>query len=176
MMRRSLPFVLLLIASAASAAEPLRLGADLGMLLHEEASGVRSPLPNLDLRVEQDLSKLLRVSLDYGFSFQDSGSALHAFSQYHRLRLRPELALPVGTHALILGAGPAVALTYSTFSDQGKFVLNTSHLSPGASALAALDVRLPSTTLRAGFELLWIPTRVDLLIGVGASFNVGPHG
>lgn len=167
---------LLLLVSAGAAAGPLspfHAGAELGVLMREEAGGQRTPSPALVLRGSWGRLGPAELSAVYQFAFSVEGAAVRAFSQHHRLHLRPELFLELGAGALSASAGPGVALTYSRYWAEGPdFSTTYPRLLLGGEL--AFSVQLGRTRLRTGVDVTYGENgRVDLLISVGAGFGWG---
>lgn len=150
-----------------------RLGATAGVLLHEVASGNRAPLPTVDLRLERRLAPGWRLELAYGFGLTWGGEVLTATTQLHRLALRPGFVLPFQRSAVVVSLGPAVSATHTDLYQAGAHLTQGTRVQAGASAGAAFEVRLPSTTLRMGLDGVGWLDRVDLVVGLGAMFDLG---
>ena len=172
-MKRLTMLGLLTWCAVAGAQSDWRLGANAGVLLHQEASGNRDPLPSVEVRVEHVFSPWLRADAGYGFGLTWGGPVVSAASQLHRVFVRPEFALPLRTAAVVVAAGPMLAALSSQLSENGTPVVSSWVLRPGFSAGAGFDVHLTHTTLRTGLDVLWMVDRVDLSVTVGAMFDLG---
>jgi hypothetical protein len=167
--------VVLCLAAATSQAAPgqLGLGADVGLMLRDEAAGNRTAVASLSPRLTFGLTDRLNLVGVYGFSFHQEGSLLTAASQYHRLCVRPELLLPMGAARLALGAGPSLQLTHTNYFDKGAAVVGSTSTRLGAVAGIALDVPIDRLTLRAGVDAFFTPGRTDLVIALGGLYSFG---
>lgn len=151
---------------------PIDVGADLGLLMHEEAGGQRSALPALRLVGDLPLAGSWSAGAEYLFAFALEGATIGSFTQYHRLTLRPQFALPLGHAAVTLGVGPTLGLvSWRLSTPTGR--IGTTYLRLLASGELGFEVRLASTHLRAGTGVMWTPGRTDVLISLGATFGVG---
>lgn len=166
---------LLLATSTASAKEvALEVGGDLGLLFRDEAGGNRSVLPFLAPRASYGLTDAVRLAAVYAFSYAWAGGELAAAStQHHRLSLRGEFVLPVKRARFVVGAGPAAVFMHTTLYDRDTSLASTNILRFGAAGSAMLEVPLKEVTLRASTELLVAGFRYDVIVGLGASFDLG---
>jgi hypothetical protein len=142
-------------------------------MLHDEAGGQHSALATFSPRVALGLSQRVNLLASYGFSFAQEGTLLSASSQYHRLSLRPELLIPLGSASLALSLGPALKATHTTYFDKGTAALSGTSWQLGAQSGIALDVKLNAVTVRAGFETLATYGRTDFIVGLGAAYAFG---
>jgi hypothetical protein len=164
--------VLVSLASASAMALPIEAGAELGLLMREEAGGQRSVLPAIKLQGDLPLGTAWSIGGEYVFAFVPEGNAIVAFTQHHRLTVRPQWVLPLGHAALTLGAGPTLALVSFRFSSStGGY--GTTYPRAMATGELGFEVRLASTHLRVGTDVMWSPGRTDLLISLGATFGFG---
>ncbi len=167
---------MLLVASPAlaqSLTPEWRAGGELGLLMRQEAGGQRTPLPALTARLSYDhLPGPLAAGLSYQFAFAREGTVVRSFTQHHRLHLRPQVSLPLGTAFFSLGAGPGLQLSHSSVADaQRSYGALVSRWCAGAEL--AFGVRLGRTQLRTGVDVTYAPGRLDLVVGMGASFGWG---
>src|SRR4051812_13162455 len=98
-----LPLALLVCSPALAA--PV-LGADVALLLKQDASGSATPAPQLTVRARTELASWLELEGNYAFAFTGGGNVATAFTQLHRVGFRPQLVLRLKAGALHLGAGP----------------------------------------------------------------------
>lgn len=172
-MSRALLVTGLLLAGTAGASAPVRVGADVGLLLRQEAGGQRTGLLTGGPRVSFHWGEHLALSGAYGAAWSAEGTAARASSWYHRFTLRPELHLPVRSAAFVLAAGPALTLVRTTLSGGGAPAVSSGYTRVGLSTGAALDVHLRPLVLRAGVDLVWSSGRQDVQVGLGALFDFG---
>jgi hypothetical protein len=145
------------------------------MLLREEAAGHRTPLLAGGPRVALGLGRHARLSAAYFFGWAGAGSpTLGADTQHHRLFLRAEVGVPLRAAWLFLGVGPVAALQSTALTAGAERAGPTATLlRAGLCAGAGVDVRLPSLTVRAGFDVLAFGGRWDLSPGVGLTLPLG---
>ncbi|MGQ0507738.1 MAG: hypothetical protein ACT4TC_20745 [Myxococcaceae bacterium] len=172
---KSLLLVVLLTAPALAETSdaPWAAGVGAGAYIRDQASGSRTPTLDIRGTVTRRFTRVVRLTLDYDFSFLATGPVVTSFSHYHHLQLRPELALPVGAHAFYLALGPAAQLTLTQFKENGATLYNQTTLVPGASAGVGFDAHIRSIILRTGVDVLWRPNRIDLLAGLTLLFPLG---
>ena len=172
-MRRALPLTALLLAGTAGASAPVRVGADVGLLLRQEAGGQRTGLLTGGPRASFHLGEHLALSSAYGLAYTSEGTAARATTWYHRFTLRPEVHFPVRAAAFVLAAGPALTVVRTTLRGGEAPSVSTRYTRAGVSTGAALDVHLSPLVLRAGLDLVWSGGRQDVQVGLGALFNFG---
>lgn len=169
-----------LLTGSTSLAQPStpewRAGGELGVLMRQEAGGQRTPLPALTARLSyQHLPGPLALGLVYQFAFAREGTVVRSFTQHHRLHLRPQVSLPLGTAFFSLAAGPGLQLSHSTVADaQRSYGAGLTRWCAGGEL--AFGVRLGRTQLRTGVDVTYAPGRLDLLVGLGATFGWGGPG
>lgn len=172
-MSRALLILGLLLAGTANAAAPVRVGADVGLLLRQEAGGQRTGLLTGGPRASFHLGDHFALSGAYGLAHSADGTAARASTWLHRFTLRPELHLPVRSAAFVLAAGPALTMVRTTLSGGGPLSVSSRYTRAGLSTGAALDVHLRPLVLRAGLDFVWSSGRQDVQVGLGALFDFG---
>jgi len=175
MMRPGLTLAFLLLVGAPALADPMfRVGGDVSAYLREEAGGNRAVLPSLGLRASYIPMPPLALTLQYGAAtLGPSGGVASTWAWLHRVSLRGDGRLALGTHAVVLGAGPAVTMVATSLADRGTPVASTFVTRPGVEALVAFETRLGTQTWRASFQGLWTAGRIDFWTGLGVDFGLG---
>lgn len=151
---------------------PFHLGADLGVLMRQEAGGQRTPLPALTLRGRFGELGPVSFATVYQFAFALEGTVVRGFSQHHRLHLRPEVRWPLGAAFFSLNAGPGVQVIHSVVWDSQRR-LESLYPRWCVGGELSFGVTLGGASLRTGVDVTYAPGRLDLLIGLGATFAFG---
>ncbi|XXF80455.1 hypothetical protein P2318_12085 [Myxococcaceae bacterium GXIMD 01537] len=172
-MSRALVLAVVLVAGVAGASAPVRVGADVGLLLRQEGGGQRTGLLTGGPRASFHVGEHFALSGAYGLARASEGTAARATTWYHRVTLRPEVHFPMRAAAIVLAAGPALTMVRTSLRGGDAPGVSSRYTRLGVSTGAALDVRLAPVVLRAGMDLVWTNGRQDVQVGLGALFDFG---